>query len=86
MRPTPTPNVDDKQKGKKWQRICLSRGKGANSKLTGVGHRDLINLIGVEPNLVAAALHDGGRKTLLQLQGQHDEWYGGTLIGRGSDD
>ena len=33
--------------------------------LAGVGVGDLIDLVGIEPNLLLAALHDGGGKPLL---------------------
>lgn len=39
--------------------------------LTGVGHRDLVDLIGVEPDLALAALEDAGGQALLQLQRHH---------------
>jgi hypothetical protein len=39
--------------------------------LTGVGHRDLIDLIGVEPDLALAALEDARGQALLQLQRHH---------------
>jgi hypothetical protein len=40
-------------------------------ELTGIGHGDLIDLIGVEPHLLLAALEDAGRQALLKLQGNH---------------
>ena len=38
------------------------------SKLTGVGHRDVIHLIRVQPDLPEAAVQDRGCEPLLQLE------------------
>jgi len=39
--------------------------------LAGVGHRDLIDLIGVQPDLVLSALEHGGGKALLKTKRHH---------------
>jgi hypothetical protein len=44
---------------------------GRREALTGVGHGDLVDLIGVEPDLALAALEDARGQTLLQLQRHH---------------
>ena len=43
---------------------------GLNQR-TGVRHRDLIDLGGVQPNLALAAIQDGSRKPLLELERHH---------------
>jgi hypothetical protein len=40
--------------------------------LTGVGHGDLVDLIGVQPDLAQATFQHGSGKPLLQLKGHHD--------------
>lgn len=40
-------------------------------KRTGVGHGDLIDLIGVQPDLVLTALENGGGEALLQTERHH---------------
>ena len=35
---------------------------------TGVGKRNFINFIGIQPNFTFAAFEDGGRKALLELK------------------
>lgn len=42
-------------------------------RLTGVGHRDIIDLVGVQPHLPQSAVQYGRGKPLLQLQGHHDD-------------
>jgi hypothetical protein len=44
---------------------------GRREALTGVGHGDLVDLIGVEPDLALAALEDARGEPLLQLEGNH---------------
>jgi hypothetical protein len=39
--------------------------------LTGVGHGDLVDFIGVKPDLALAALKHAGGEPLLELQGNH---------------
>ena len=41
--------------------------------LTGVGHRDIVDLIGVQPDLAQSAVQHGRGQTLLQLQGHHGD-------------
>lgn len=48
-----------------------SNMSGDYTELTRVGHGNFIDLIGVEPDLVATAIEHRGRQALLQLQGQH---------------
>ena len=40
--------------------------------LTGVGHRDIVHFVGVQPYFPLSAVQDGGGKPLLQLEGHHD--------------
>jgi hypothetical protein len=47
------------------------RRKAAEQGLTGVGHGDLADFIGVEPDLALAALEDTRGEALLELERHH---------------
>jgi len=47
------------------------RARTRESRLTRVGHGDLVDLIGVKPNLALTTFEHGGREALLELEGNH---------------
>ena len=42
-------------------------------RLTGVGHRNIVDLIGVQPHLPQSAVQNGRSKPLLQLERHHND-------------
>lgn len=55
-------------------------------ELTGIGHRNFVDFIGIEPNFIFSAAEDGGSQPLLKLEGHHDDFFALGKLAVGEDE